>query len=52
MVSEDIADFEYTPRPEFEGPFVIMNEENEKALVSFNSLILAPLQSYFDMFAY
>ena len=33
VVGEDIEDFEYTPRPEFEGPFIILNEENEKDLI-------------------
>lgn len=28
-VSEDIEDFEYTPKPEFEGPFTIFNEKTE-----------------------
>ena len=25
----DIDDFDYTPKPEFEGPFMIFNEEDE-----------------------
>lgn len=33
IVSEDIEDFEYTPKPEYEGPFVIFNEPDEKALL-------------------
>ncbi|CAK7270043.1 DNA polymerase epsilon catalytic subunit [Sporothrix epigloea] len=33
IVSEDIADFEYTPRPEYQGPFMIFNEPGEKALL-------------------
>ena len=33
VVSEDIADFEYTPRPEYPGPFMIFNEADEKALL-------------------
>ncbi|RKP21309.1 DNA/RNA polymerase, partial [Rozella allomycis CSF55] len=33
IISEDIEDFEYTPKPEFEGPFIIFNEENEKCLL-------------------
>lgn len=33
IVSEDIADFEYTPKPEYEGPFTIFNEPDEKALI-------------------
>ena len=33
IVSEDIDDFEYTPKPEYEGPFMIFNEPDEKALI-------------------
>jgi DNA polymerase epsilon subunit 1 len=33
IVSEDIEDFDYTPKPEFEGPFMIFNEANEEALL-------------------
>ena len=33
VISEDIDDFEYTPRDEYEGPFVIFNEPNERALL-------------------
>ena len=33
IVSEDIADFEYTPKPEYEGPFMIFNEPDEKAVL-------------------
>ncbi|RKP39877.1 DNA polymerase epsilon catalytic subunit A [Dimargaris cristalligena] len=33
IVSQDIEDFEYTPKPEYEGPFIIFNEKNEKALL-------------------
>lgn len=33
IVSEDIQDFDYTPKPEFEGPFLIFNEPNEEALI-------------------
>lgn len=33
IVSEDIADFEYTPKPEYDGPFLIFNEPNEKATI-------------------
>ncbi|XP_075749504.1 DNA polymerase epsilon catalytic subunit 1 [Rhipicephalus microplus] len=38
IVSADVEDFEYTPRPEFEGPFIIFNEPNELSL----------LQRFFD----
>jgi DNA polymerase epsilon subunit 1 len=33
IVSEDIEDFDYTPKPEFQGPFTCINEPNEKALL-------------------
>ena len=33
IVSEDIADFEYTPKPEYQGPFMIFNEPDEKSLI-------------------
>lgn len=29
IVSQDVEDFEYTPRPEFEGPFTVFNEPDE-----------------------
>ncbi|XP_023169776.2 DNA polymerase epsilon catalytic subunit A [Drosophila hydei] len=38
IISSDIEDFEYTPKPEFEGNFIIFNEENEMQL----------LQKFFD----
>ena len=33
VVSEDIDDFEYTPKPQYHGPFIVFNEENEKDLL-------------------
>ena len=33
VVSEDIADFEYTPKPEFKGPFKVFNERDERSLM-------------------
>lgn len=33
IISEDVEDFEYTPRAEFEGPFIIFNEPNEMATI-------------------
>ena len=33
FVSEDISDFDYTPKPEFAGPFIVWNEPNEAALL-------------------
>ncbi|EFN88114.1 DNA polymerase epsilon catalytic subunit A isoform X1 [Harpegnathos saltator] len=34
LISSDIRNFEYTPKPEFEGPFMIFNEPNEKATIT------------------
>ncbi|XP_065212426.1 DNA polymerase epsilon catalytic subunit 1 [Planococcus citri] len=34
IISEDVDDFEYTPKPEFEGFFTIFNEPNEEALIN------------------
>ena len=31
IISEDIDDFEYTPKPEFHGPFVVFNEPDERS---------------------
>jgi DNA polymerase epsilon subunit 1 len=33
IVSEDIQDFDYTPKPEYPGPFMIFNEPDEKAVL-------------------
>ncbi|CCC12927.1 hypothetical protein SMACR_06069 [Sordaria macrospora] len=33
IISEDISDFDYTPKPEYQGPFMIFNEPDEKALI-------------------
>ncbi|GLG99117.1 DNA polymerase epsilon catalytic subunit [Gryllus bimaculatus] len=33
IIAAEIEDFEYTPKPEFEGMFTIFNEENEVALL-------------------
>jgi DNA polymerase epsilon subunit 1 len=33
IVSEDINDFEYTPKPEYSGPFMIFNEPDERAVL-------------------
>lgn len=33
IISEDIDDFEYTPKPEYPGVFTIFNEEDEKAVI-------------------
>lgn len=34
VVSKDIDDFEYTPKPEFKGEFTIFNEANERDLLT------------------
>ena len=33
IVSDDISDFEYTPKPEYDGPFLVFNEPDEKAVL-------------------
>lgn len=33
IVSQDIADFEYTPKPEYDGQFLVFNEPDEKAVI-------------------
>lgn len=33
VISTDVDDFEYTPKPEFEGNFIIYNEPNEMQLI-------------------
>ncbi|TDH12869.1 hypothetical protein EPR50_G00050310 [Perca flavescens] len=33
IVSENIEDFEFTPKPEYEGPFTVFNEDDEAALI-------------------
>jgi len=33
IISEDVADFDFSPKPEFPGHFVIFNEPDEKALL-------------------
>lgn len=33
IVSSDVDDFEYTPKPEFEGNFTLFNEANEEKLL-------------------
>lgn len=38
VVSQDVDDFEYTPKPSYPGPFIIFNEPDERAL----------LQRFFD----
>ena len=33
VVGADVEDFEYTPKPEYEGPFIIFNEPDEASLL-------------------
>ncbi|KAL3782437.1 hypothetical protein HJC23_006010 [Cyclotella cryptica] len=33
VVGDDVANFEYTPKPKYPGPFVVMNELTEEALL-------------------
>lgn len=33
IISEDIGDFDYTPKPEYQGPFMIFNEPDEKSTI-------------------
>ncbi|GMM40373.1 DNA polymerase epsilon catalytic subunit [Hanseniaspora uvarum] len=33
IISKDIDDFEYTPKPELKGDFTIFNEDDEKAMI-------------------
>jgi DNA polymerase epsilon subunit 1 len=52
IVGEDIDDFEYTPLPDFKGPFQVFNEANEKVqhdvyvvFHHFYTAILIPVRS-------
>ena len=42
-MSADVEDFEYTPRPEFEGNFTVFNEPNEVGIYSAIFMSLLPL---------
>ena len=33
IVSQDVSDFEYTPKPQYPGPFTVMHEANEEGLL-------------------
>lgn len=33
VVGADISDFEYTPKPEYEGPFTVINTPDEVSLL-------------------
>ena len=34
VVGADVEDFEYTPKPEYEGPFTVINEPDEVIITS------------------
>ena len=34
VVGSDVEDFEYTPKPEYEGPFTVFNEPDEVMITS------------------
>jgi DNA polymerase epsilon subunit 1 len=34
IVGEDIDDFEYTPKPEYEGEFTVFNEADEVSILA------------------
>ena len=46
IVSEDIDDFEYTPKEGYEGPFTIFNESDEVHL--FPSFLFSPKPHRFE----
>ena len=33
VIGADVEDFEYTPKPEYEGPFIVFNEPDEASLI-------------------
>ena len=33
IISKDVEDFEFTPRPEYPGPFIVFNEPDEQSLL-------------------
>lgn len=33
VIGADVEDFEYTPKPEYEGPFTVWNMANEAAVI-------------------
>lgn len=33
VIGADVEDFEYTPKPEYEGPFIVFNEPDEASLL-------------------
>lgn len=34
VIGADVEDFEYTPKPEYEGPFTVLNEPDEVGITS------------------
>ena len=39
VISADVDDFEYTPKPEFEGQFIVFNEPDEISLIQVSSIV-------------
>lgn len=33
VIGADVEDFEYTPKPEYQGPFIVFNEPDEASLL-------------------
>ncbi|KAI0982861.1 hypothetical protein GJ496_006059 [Pomphorhynchus laevis] len=44
IISQDVENFEYTPRPEFPGHFTVYNEANEEALLRKFILLILQLR--------
>ena len=49
IISEDVEDFEYTPKPEFEGPFIVYNEQNEFHLLQRWQVNFSIVVKYFQL---
>lgn len=50
-MSEDIEDFEYTPKPEYEGQFTVINEPDEVRNMLAMSVIYRKIE-VFILFVY
>lgn len=52
IVAEDVEDFEFTPRPEFEGPFQVFNEPDEvKWLIDFHFIFIDWLIDWLSIYS-
>lgn len=40
VIGADVEDFEYTPKPEYEGPFTVLNEPDEVRITSLINIAL------------